>query len=631
MTERDDPDAAADRLDALAAAEPERTDAPTITTSDVDSVGCRWCRDEFAGAAEFADHFCEGLRDAQFEAAVDDDGQLEPQTHELGANLLFAAHGLDPYFGVVSQFDRCLQNGEAGDDVGPFEAAGEEWALNHDEEKVKYHQGAIATRPQDSGEAYYEYNVGVVATDEVGRKRINFQFRPALPNATHAETGERIESLPEDLPEGLRVQVDAANVALEDVIPVLRGLFEAMGVSPDYIVPGQAHEWSRVYNLAVYARILRAISEQRIVDRGGLLDRLSSFAASRRGRGEYTWDNEEIVGHRTTVALNQTNLGQFYDGHTAGKLLKSYHMKNPEENADPDQATSHPKLEVQFSTEYSGEVKSVPWHADEATDAFDLRAELTEWLLNALHWAGLPTSPDETVYVADQYWDVDARDDELPVRADPMPALEEQRRDLAEYHVLREDLSPGERSVLKALADGGEGHYEDVADAADASTSTVYRAAEKLSDVVDRAHGELRLTDEVVADRVDELFSSLEDTAAWIEGQVSALAREHEYLSEDSTFAKWMRSHGVGIEERRGQVDLELHGGRYTRDEVQRVLRAGYDAARQAGPNLGDTLLDASVTWTAPDGERVGPRQAFTIQSRSTIFALGNTTARDVG
>lgn len=106
-----------------------------------------------------------------------------------------------PYFGIVSQFDSCMGD----NDVGSFQAAGETWRLNHDEEKVKYWEGQIATREQDSGDAYYEYNVGVVADDALGRKRVNFQFWPSLPDACHVDSGEQIGSMPEDLPEGLRV------------------------------------------------------------------------------------------------------------------------------------------------------------------------------------------------------------------------------------------------------------------------------------------------------------------------------------------------------------------------------------------------------------------------------------------
>ena len=274
---------------------------------------------------------------------------LRPQVHEAAAHLLFADPdspddpGLNRYFGFVSQFDRSF---ELAKTFETFEAAAETWRLNHnpddDGPSINYWKGKIRADGQNF-EAFYEYNIPLVADDETREKKVNFQFRPALPNVKHVDTGNRIKSMPEDLPEGIRVQVQSANVNPDDYIPILKGLFRKLGVHTKYL--DYVHPYSRLTGLALYVRIDREISEDQIVDRNGLLERLARFSAVRRGRGEWKWDNEEIVGHRTAVALNPTALEKFYADHEVGKLLKSYHMKSPSD--DPDQVTYHPKLEVQ--------------------------------------------------------------------------------------------------------------------------------------------------------------------------------------------------------------------------------------------------------------------------------------------
>lgn len=277
---------------------------------------------------------------------------VDPKEHESGSKLLFADEedpddlGLKRYFGIVSQYDRIR---ELAEDGATFEAAGETWRFNHNPDEdgptVNYWEGMIETRPEDSGDAYYEYNIPLVAVDSVGEKKVNLQFHPGLPNATNVETGDPIGGLPDDMPEGLRVQINTANVHTNDYLAVLTEFFRAAGITTTYL--DDIHPWIRVTAMALYVRIDRGVSESKIVDRDGLLERLARFSSIRRGRGEWKWDNEEIIGHRTSVAFNTTSLEKFYPGHSVGKLLKSYHMKHPANDQGID--TSHPKLEVQWN------------------------------------------------------------------------------------------------------------------------------------------------------------------------------------------------------------------------------------------------------------------------------------------
>ena len=613
-----------------------QTDTHDYPPEELNNAACRFCRESFESVTEERGHLCEERRSHDHLSDLED-GLVQPQMHEVGAQWLFDNHGLDPYFAIVSNFDHCLQNPDGTDDVGTFDAAGNTWRLNHDENKVKYWEGKIATRPGDSGDAYYEYNIGVVADDAVGRRRANFQFRPALPHAEHVDTGEEIGSLPSDLPEGVRVQIDGANVALEDYIDVLQGLMDAMGVNPDYFKEYQLHEWSRCYNQAPYVRIDRQLSEARIVSKNGLLERLSQHASNQRGAGRREWDNREIKGHRNTVAMDAQNIEAFLPQQTVGKLLKSYHMKNPEKQAD--NATANPKLEVQYSTEFSfGDFESVPWHSTDAFDAYDLRDELTEWLLNVLDWAGITLAPTDDVYVQDEYFQLDALEDvadrAIDLYPDPMPALEEKKIELAEHHILGNDLTKTDMEILQALTDGGEYHHEDLAEETGTSSSSVYRLAEKIGDIIRQSQGVFELADEVIRDRLGDLFQCLKRTADWVDDSIAKVAQDAKdvELAQDSPLAKWMRTYGVSLQREGYGHDswtFDIQVGRYALDEIRRVLRSGYHAARATGAQISDRFLEATFSWHTKDGERETREKAFTI-TPPVLRALGMPVT-DVG
>jgi hypothetical protein len=384
-----------------------------------------------------------------------------------------------------------------------------------------------------------------------------------------------------------------------------------------------------VINLALYVRIQRSVSEEKVVPRGGLLDRLADFAAYREGRGEYKWDNEEIVGHRNAVTLNETGLEKLYDGHTVGKLLKSYHMANPEKQHSGE-PTYHPKVEVQFASGYSGD-STVPWDADhmDVSDGMpsigidELRAELDEYLLSALHWAGLSTRATPEHYVEDEYWTLQEDDREVTIHEDPTEAVREVEQDLAVHHVAREDVTAGERAVLKALTDGGrEMHHEELADASGTSSSTVYRAAEKFANVVRVANGTLSLEDEVIHEKLRELFAGLEERAEWVKRGIQDLVERDGLVSEDSALARWTRRYAVAITEDRDGMTVELTG-RYSKHEIQRTLRAGYEAARATGANTATQFTEATFAWTTDDGDRRSNCSPFTVWSGSQLRVLG--------
>lgn len=595
---------------------------------------CRFCQHEFnTRVAERRHHSEDRCEEGSPVFRPDGRPLVDPQLHKFGAHFLFVPDpndlrpgqdGTAPFFGLVSQFDHCLVDPETGeDDVGTFDSAGETWKLNHAEDKVKYWESKIATRPDDAGDAYYEYQINVVADDDVHRKRINYQFRIAIPDATHVDTGNRIQSLPADLPEGIRVQVDSANVEPEAILEVLRDLMDQLGVDPSYFQPTNLHEWSRVVGLELYVRILRELAEERFVDTNGVLERLAQFSSVRRGRGEYKWNNEEIVGHRQAVALNETSLEKLYGSHEVGKLLKSYLMDKPEKQ-DRSGPTYDPKIEVQWNKEYSDYLggNAVPWEDPDGFDFQDLRRELDEFLLFALNAAGLPLRADPDVYVEDEYWTVDERDRDVTVHADPTEELREAEEDLTRAYLAREDLTPTDRAVIEALADGGRMHYEQLVEKTDSSSSSVYRAIDRWGTLVQKVgRGTYDLADDVVREKIEDVFTTLEDVTEWVERGIDAIVDGSDEIAADSPLAKWARRHGVLLDERADDLEVELTGD-YSKLEIQKLLRAGLEAARDTGAKTAARFVDGSFTYRM-DGHRKPDQTPFNYVG-ARLFCLGN-------
>ncbi|WP_435551983.1 helix-turn-helix transcriptional regulator [Natrinema sp. CGMCC1.2065] len=606
---------------------------------DADSrAACRFCQTEFQTVVAERRHHDEDRCD-EGSPAFRPDGRplIEPQVHELRTNFLFEPleddlhpnqDGLAPYFAVVSQWDQCLMDETGQDDVGTFDAVGDTWMLNHDENKISYRdeEAKIKTRPGDSGDSYNEYVIGVVAADDVGERKVTFQFRPSLPNAKHCETDERIQSMPEDLPLGIRVEAQSSNLEMNEVLEVLRTLMDELDIDTRYFKDECIHEHSRVWGLGLYTRIQRELSEERFVDTNGVMDRLAQFSSVRRGRGEYVWDNEEIIGHRHAVAMNETSLEKLYGNHTVGKLLKSYLPKQPEKHPS-GASTYHPKIEVQFNTSHSDylEGSAVPYESDDAFDYQDLKRELDEYLLFGLNAADLPLHADPDVYVSDAYWDAEETERDVPIHSDPTEELRETEEDLTRAQLAREELTPVDRAVVQALADGGQMHYEEIVDETETSSSSVYRAISKWGGLVEKVgRGTYDLADEVVRNKIEDVFAALEDVTEWVEDGIDAIVDGSDEIAEDSPIAKWARRHGAVLDEHYEEFDIELTG-HYSKRELRHVLRSGLEAARNTGSSVAARFIDSSFTYRL-DGERRPGQQPFTT-SGGAVLILGTTMA----
>jgi AcrR family transcriptional regulator len=552
---------------------------------------------------------------------------IRPQVHELGAHLLFTEENHDlaeedtsdlddgqvvarhnrnammPFFAVVSQYEPDLPQ-----TVEPFGFDGHAWRLRPPNVKggTRFWTGSIAARGEDY-EAFNEYQIGLKAGDAAGERKVAFQFRPSLPCATHCESGNPIQSMPRDLPYGVRVQVHSSNVHPDKIVPLLQRLCEEIGINPGYFGAERVHPDSRVYNLAQYVRVDRMYGERHLVSRGGFLDELATFGKQSGGRGEYKWNNEEVIGHRNAVTMDDFSWEKLLPGMEAGARAKYYHPKLVRsEGTSPDEdSLRDPKYELQFTPEYS-EFDSVPWRDTDGYDKDDLLSDLDSALVNSLHWSGIPTSSGEP-FTADEYFQAETDHRDVPIYDDPTDDLRDQEEDIALQSFAGSNASEKRKQVIAALTDGGDGqHVDDLAAQTGVSRTTVYRAVQSFNDVVEAVQGKVSFKDGILRERFEDLLSTFESASSWIQNQVQSLVEKDSRDLMETALGRWARNNMVSISEAGSGMLVKVHDGRpVDRLELTKLLRSGYEAARTEGFQTALQFVERStIVWSDHEGER---------------------------
>lgn len=595
-----------DKDDALLNGDFEIERSPGFNRKSVENPGacaCRFCEDEFSSTLAESRHTCQDRRQLEWDTDYESPELVEPNTHGVGANLLFSGNGLSPYFGIGKAIDYLLNN-----DVPTFQYAGREWEFvfkdnipDRWDEKgyTRYWKGKIAARPEDSADAFYEYQIGIRARDYVGVMKATFQFRPSLPNATHVDSGEQIQSLPEDLPEGLRVQASTSNIPVDNITGLLRAMAEQLGVNTSYFAESKIHEWSRIYNLEQYVRISRNASK-RLVGSGGVLSRLADFSMDYRGSvGALKWNNEGVQGNITRFVVNRETWNRLLRDSVLAKRIKHYHPEHARKHESEDDPLSSPKVEVQYSNKFN-RGNSIPWE-----QRHEAIRELDESLINVLHWADVDVRPNSDVYVSDAYFDGTAGSHrDIVVFEDPTPQAKSREEDLTVQRLLDSNLGEKERAVVAALVDSPEfeRHYTDLAADAESSTSTVYRLVEKLRDLLRVENGIISFQDSIIEDQATSILERVAKVGEWAKNSIEQLVEVERALeSEDTALARWMNAHGIQLVRTEKGRTFDLSNLQRTTAEVRELLREGYRAAVRS-PFKTEDFQDAMFRWSTVDG-----------------------------
>lgn len=192
---------------------------------------------------------------------------------------------------------------------------------------------------------------------------------------------------------------------------------------------------------------------------------------------------------------------------------------------------------------------------------------------------------------------------------DPTPELQSKQESLIARHVV-DGFEDSDEDVLSALvADGGEVSPDDIADEHGWHIETVYRAVERLEDLVEHHYGELSLRSHHIARQVYEHVQAAQASAT---DAMETLARslEHEVgleLSNDALL-EWMDRFGVDVEDRRdaqlvlrfGEVDMYREGFAVDLTTgLYQWMKAGWERERFVNAEVNVRLKDGHYRMPA--------------------------------
>jgi len=515
-------------------------------------------------------------------------GLIEPHTHGVRAYLLWDQHGLSPYWGFVNAYEP-----EHADRDTTFRALGSDWEIV----SCSHWQGKIA--PPESADfdgGLYEYKIKLEDADTIDRDVV-VTVKPGYPDATHVDTGDPIGGIPDGCPESIRVEVLSTNVEPDDVISVVQAYLDEIGVNPEYL-SGEPHQNSRLTRLERHVRLDRDSAADKLAGRSGVIKKLAQFADRAPLRGEHKWDHREQTGKYEHVRLDAATWKMLLDRdeQELGYEVKTYHPDNVRSSSvDPGtDPLRDPKLEVTYKKKWSRE--AVPWH--ERNRAL---AEVRTVLWNVLSWAGIDTDASNPVWTSDDYFTVRSVEvDGSEIVSTPLDALATAREEAVVDELATTSLSDEQRRVLIALFDTESNHYRALADRAEVGTSTVYRLLDNFSDLLQSMRGQIRFADEIVRDRVGGVVERLQDMSDWGRNRVRE-ATERVSAIQDGALQNWVERYSIDILREAPKLELDLGEG-LTREEAQKILRAGLNPFSSADSFDAGDLFGATVHYRDPEG-----------------------------
>ncbi|MFD1634619.1 hypothetical protein ACOZ4L_02670 [Haloplanus ruber] len=496
--------------------------------------------------------------------------------HEVDLFWWFTDDGLSPYWAL----GELMHEFENGWDETTVELSDGVWSL-----RFNYNaETGIAPRKSDSigGDRAYEYQIHA---EGPGEKKADYVVSPRWDDQRKPD-GDLMQR-PWCGGEGLDVHVQGSNLTFEEYHYLLQKsiqkLADQAGVDISRQYFNRIRPDSNVATVELYVRLNREYAKK-LVQSTGVFYKIMHLLAGEEGtEWVYKGDNSEIVGKRHAFDLPSVSARELIDDHRYGKRAKCYHPKHVRRSESDDDPLSSPKFGVAFHSSIHGE--SVSW-----SDRDKLLRELDETVLNTLRWAGVPTAPDQTVFVEDDHFEIRETKRSVGIFDDPTPQLKAEQENL--ITTVLQDLSPSARSVMKTVAtDGGEVHYEEVADEAGYSVSQVYRALEEIGDLVVNDNGLVRLYSEKIKQEITGIVERIENFVADGVDAVARLASVETRSSADSAIQRWMSKYGADFKE----ADREGDCGTLRFDTVlatvsslgapdyQEVLEEGLSAWMDAG------------------------------------------------
>ncbi|USZ70525.1 hypothetical protein [Natronosalvus halobius] len=515
--------------------------------------------------------------------------QIATAPHECEGNLIFTENGLSPYWILgrllIQRFDG--YSGEIETEVD-----GETWTIN-----LKYQKSGIAPRLEDdvASSRLHEYRISGYGP---GERKANFLIQPRFADMRHHETGERVstpfDNIPED--EGINVRFAGSNLEPTEFRRLLPTFVQVLAqegslpINTDYFA-SRPHEMSNITTYERYVRLNRSWSSK-VVGRAGIMQRLMHLCATEKGsKFEYRVDNEDIVGYNHRVRLPTPDARRLISGHQYGKQIKHYHPKYVREKDETD-PLYHPKVGVLLKKKLNSN-RSFRWE-----DHRKLRREIDETLINTLSWSNVPVKPDHTTYVPDDHFDAVAADDPVELFADPTPELETEQNTmiLQTFVGLRES---DERVLQTLVTDGGEVHPNELADKTGRSISTIYRTLDRLRGILRNDNASVSFASQKFEQDITAIVDQVEFGIENAADRVSNLYNLETKGASSNAWQKFCNKYGAAL--------VEVAEGGETTLRIDMVLSK---LKSSSNPRIQDVLEEAIRAWRAIGRDPLELREA---------------------
>jgi DNA-binding MarR family transcriptional regulator len=519
---------------------------------------------------------------------------VEPAPHEFTANFMFDSEGLAPFFAC----DRVVKDGD-GSAGATFEYEGEPWSVT-----LSYRSSNIVnpgeTTPQGTEfkiETIREYKMKVRSLDDdVGERDFYAHIAPRWQGMEgEKQDGSRTEiSVPEGFREGVNVHVEGSNIEFSDYLPLLQHAFGHVGVNRGYFYT--PHEFSNVQDAALYVRLHRDDSGP-IHARDGPLVRLAHLLEhDRQGYRKLVQNDDDergntLPGFYHTVTLGEERIREAFPGHEFPKEVKHYYYNRNAKSRDESDPLAHPKLEASFQTaRHSGRL------GVSESELAELRRELEETVLSVVNDSEVSLQADDgdgddaRPYVGDAYFTATNSERDVRVLKLNLSEIETRQENIVVRTLAKSGgLSPVEWSSLETLVtDGGEVSPQDIAESGGFHRDSVYRALDRIDEIVEREYGKVSLRSTFVAELVhDAIREARESTRNAVEAAAKTIhAAERGVDEKTSAFLAWASRYCENVSDRDGaRMKIRL-GDVENTDEARRLLRMGFSLWEDARQDI---------------------------------------------
>ena len=519
---------------------------------------------------------------------------IETAPHEFNANYNFA-DGLRPFFAV----DRAVKSA-GGSRTVTIEQAGERWKA------TLYYQDSNIVHPGDTTpwgtpwqlEEMREFRLSVdaiEAEDKSGQKGFNAHIRPRWERMKVENDYGDETTLQVPFREGLNIKIQGSNIEFQNYHRLLKTALAAVDVNPDYFE--EFHQSSNVTQAERYVRVHEDHSGP-VHARDGPLARLGHLLEDDRGgrreieQTDSSEDGEKVPGYRHQVGLDEDRVQEVFPNHALPKRWKHYRARQSH-NLDKDNPLRHPKVGcIYYGSLWRDRAES---HGVTPGDLAHLTEELEDALLSVLHDAGLDvTSAGQ--YVEDDYFQAETSDRERQVVDLPLEEIKATQESVVIRHVA-DGLSPVQWESLETLVtDGGQVAPEDIAESGGFHEDSIYRALDRMDELVEREYGSVSLKSTHVAELVHDAVRQAKDrTRDAIEASAKALEAAERGLDEKtSALVAWASKHCESFRE--SDDGLEVHFGEIEAESYQDATRKIRKKLRE-GKELWDEARNDVIQW----------------------------------